>query len=81
MKTFSILFIIVALIHSITLLNDEWNGIVLFPSTILFLIAVVYFITERRQIEKQNVIHNNLAFFFKTWGVTTILFDSSLALT
>jgi len=53
LKTYSILFIVVALMHTITLLNvtlfkGEWNGIVLFLSSILFLIAVVYFGIERR---------------------------------
>ncbi|MEI5908416.1 hypothetical protein WAK64_15305 [Bacillus spongiae] len=53
MKTYTILFIIVALMHTITLvnisiLNGEWNGIVIALSTILFVIAVFLFSTEFR---------------------------------
>jgi len=56
-KTYSILFVIVVLMHTITLMNitlfkGEWNGIVLLLSTILFLIAVVYFSVERRANNK-----------------------------
>ncbi|MFE8699735.1 hypothetical protein ACFYKX_03755 [Cytobacillus sp. FJAT-54145] len=53
MKTYVVLFVIVAFMHTITLVNitifsGEWNGIVLTISSILFLIAVFYFSTENR---------------------------------
>ncbi|UTR12675.1 hypothetical protein MM300_10555 [Evansella sp. LMS18] len=53
MKTYSILFIITALMHLVTLVNitffdGEWNGIALFLSSMLFLTAAVYFGIERR---------------------------------
>ncbi|WP_053360870.1 hypothetical protein [Bacillus sp. FJAT-27251] len=53
MKTSTILFIIIILMHTINLINvtlfeGEWNGIVLMLSNILFLIAVVYFGAEFR---------------------------------
>lgn len=53
MRTYLILFIIIAIMHSITLINiaifnGEWNGIVMFLSTTLFIIAVFYFSTEYR---------------------------------
>lgn len=53
LKTYTILFIIIVLMHLITLVNanvskGEWNGIVLFLSSILLIIAGVYFGIERR---------------------------------
>ena len=59
MKTYIILFFIVALMHTITLVNitlfsGEWNGIVLSLSTILFLIAIFYFSTEFRANRNQK---------------------------
>ncbi|ARK32472.1 hypothetical protein [Halalkalibacter krulwichiae] len=61
MKTYSILFMIVALMHTMILVNvtifkGEWNGIVLFVSTILFLFAAVYFGIERRA--NKRATHN-----------------------
>ena len=59
MKTYSILFILVVLMHIVTLVNivlfdGEWNGIAVFLSNVLFLIACVYFGIERRAHQKQN---------------------------
>ncbi|MGM0901640.1 MAG: hypothetical protein ACQEXB_11175 [Bacillota bacterium] len=59
MKTYSILFMVVALMHTITLVNvtifkGEWNGVVLFLSNMLFIIAVVYFGIEHRANRKIN---------------------------
>ncbi|MFC0470694.1 hypothetical protein ACFFHM_09355 [Halalkalibacter kiskunsagensis] len=59
MKTYSILFIVIAIIHTtilinITIFNGEWNGLVLFISNILFLIAAVYYGIERRANKKSN---------------------------
>ncbi|RLL39985.1 hypothetical protein D8M04_19565 [Oceanobacillus piezotolerans] len=59
MRTYSILFIVIALMHTMTLVNvtiikGEWNGIVLFISNILFLIAAVYFGTEYRANKKRK---------------------------
>ncbi|MFN7249886.1 MAG: hypothetical protein ACK4M9_03755 [Anaerobacillus sp.] len=53
MKTYTILFIVIVLMHLITLVNatvfkGEWSGIVLHLSNILFIIACVYFGIERR---------------------------------
>ncbi|CAH0345067.1 hypothetical protein BCI9360_01344 [Bacillus sp. CECT 9360] len=53
MKTFTILFVVIALMHTITLINvtlfdGNWNGIVLMLSNILFLIGVVYYGIEFR---------------------------------
>ncbi|MDP4549580.1 hypothetical protein Q9251_01640 [Alkalihalobacillus macyae] len=53
MKTYLVLFIIVAIMHTMTFINiaifnGEWNGIVMFLSTALFIIAVFYFSTEYR---------------------------------
>ncbi len=57
MRTYSILFIVVFLMHTITLVNvtifnGEWNGFVLLFSNILFLIAVFYFGVEYRANRK-----------------------------
>lgn len=59
MKTYSILFILVAIMHTATLVNvtifsGEWNGIVLLLSNILFLIAVFYFAIEFRANRNRN---------------------------
>ena len=59
LQTYSILFILVAIMHSITLLNvalfeGEWNGIALFLSNVLFIIACVYFGIEYRANKKRN---------------------------
>lgn len=53
MKTYSILFLILFLMHlmtlvNVTIFNGDWNGFVLFISNILFLIAAIYFGTEYR---------------------------------
>ncbi|MET3194027.1 putative membrane channel-forming protein YqfA (hemolysin III family) [Bacillus sp. OAE603] len=53
MKTHSILFVVIFLIHTINLVNvtlfdGEWNGIVLMLSNILFLIGVIYYGIEFR---------------------------------
>jgi len=54
LKTYSILFIVVVLMHTITLVNvtifkGEWNGFVLLFSNVLFLIAIFYFGIEYRE--------------------------------
>ena len=53
LKTHSILFILIVIMHLITLVNivlfeGEWNGVAILLSNILFLIACVYFGIERR---------------------------------
>ncbi|WP_082233134.1 hypothetical protein [Halobacillus massiliensis] len=53
MKTYKVLFIIIFLMHMLTLVNatvfnGELNGIVMWISTVLFLIAIIYFSTEHR---------------------------------
>ncbi|MBN8209018.1 hypothetical protein JI666_09700 [Bacillus sp. NTK071] len=53
MKTYTILFILLFVMHTttlvnVTIFNGEWNGIVLFLSTTLFMIAAFYFAIERR---------------------------------
>ncbi|MCA0984246.1 hypothetical protein LCL89_09335 [Halobacillus yeomjeoni] len=60
MKTTTILFTIIALMHSITFMNilifdGEWNGIVLFLSIILFITAVFYFSIEVRARIKRHL--------------------------
>jgi c-di-AMP phosphodiesterase-like protein len=64
LKTYSILFIVVALMHTITLVNitifsGEWNGIVLFLSTTLFVIAVFYYSAEFRANRNRNRSSNS----------------------
>ena len=59
MKTYSILFILIAIMHSITLVNvtlfeGEWNGLALFLSNVMFIIACVYFGIELRANKKRN---------------------------
>ncbi|ASF40602.1 hypothetical protein CEH05_16150 [Halobacillus halophilus] len=59
MKTYVILFMVVFLMHGMTLVNvtlfdGNWNGIVLMLSNLLFLVACVLFGTEiraRRRVE------------------------------
>lgn len=67
MKTYLVLFIIIAIMHSITLINiaifnGAWNGIVLFLSTTLFIISVFYFSTEYRANKSRglNPVHRNI---------------------
>jgi len=53
LKTQSILFVVIFLMHTINLINvtlfeGEWNGIVLMLSNILFLIGVIYYGIEFR---------------------------------
>jgi len=53
LKTHSILFVVIFLMHTsnlinVTLFDGEWNGIVLMLSNILFLIGVIYFGIEFR---------------------------------
>ncbi|MGP4074684.1 hypothetical protein [Halobacillus sp. K22] len=53
MKTYMILFIVVFLMHGMTLVNvtlfdGDWNGIVLMISNLLFLVACVLFGAEFR---------------------------------
>ncbi|WP_173915357.1 hypothetical protein [Halobacillus sp. Marseille-Q1614] len=53
MKTYFVLFLVVLFMHTMTLVNvtvydGELNGIVLWLSTVLFLIAVISFATEHR---------------------------------
>ncbi len=59
MKTYTILFILIAIMHLITLINvtlfeGEWNGIALFLSNILFIIACYYFGIEHRVNQQRN---------------------------
>ncbi|RNA66970.1 hypothetical protein [Alteribacter keqinensis] len=62
MKTYTILFAIVFLMHLVTLVNltlfsGEWNGIALWLSTGLFIVAVYYFGIEfrvRKRLEKEE---------------------------
>lgn len=59
LQTYSILFILIAIMHLITLVNlalfeGEWNGIALFLSNALFIMACVYFGIERRANMKGN---------------------------
>ncbi|GAE33673.1 hypothetical protein [Halalkalibacter akibai] len=59
MKSYIILFIVVVFMHTITLVNvtifnGEWNGIVLFLSNTLFIIAVFYFGIEFRANRKKS---------------------------
>lgn len=58
-KTYSVLFILIAIMHLTTLTNlvlfeGEWNGIAVFLSNVLFIIACVYFGIERRANIKGN---------------------------
>ncbi|SFF56901.1 hypothetical protein SAMN05216353_10212 [Halobacillus alkaliphilus] len=53
LKTYVILFMVVFLMHGMTLVNvtlfdGNWNGIVLMLSNLLFLVACVFFGTEFR---------------------------------
>lgn len=48
MKTLTVLIVIIAVIHisnliNVTLLDGEWSGIVIWLSTILFLISMVVY--------------------------------------
>ncbi len=57
LKTYVILFIVVFLMHGMTLVNvtffdGNWNGIVLMLSNLLFLVACVFFGTEFRARRK-----------------------------
>ncbi|TDL32755.1 hypothetical protein E2R51_08765 [Jeotgalibacillus sp. S-D1] len=59
MKTYIVLFIVVALMHTITLVNvtlfnGEWNGIVLLLSTILFSLSIFYFGIEYRASKSRS---------------------------
>ncbi len=59
MKTSTILFMIIAVMHTMTILNTtllegEWNGIVLLVSNILFIIGVFYYSAESRAARKQK---------------------------
>jgi len=59
LKTYSILFIVVALMHTtnlvnIIIFNSEWDGIVIALSTILFIIAIFYFSAEYRANRKKR---------------------------
>ena len=59
MKTYFILFIFIAIMHSITLVNvtlfeGKWSGIVLFISNVLFILACFYFGIEHRAQKKRN---------------------------
>lgn len=53
LKTYTILFVVIVLMHTINLINitlfdGEWNGIVLMLSNILFLIGLVYYGSEQK---------------------------------
>ena len=59
MKTSTILFIIIAVMHTITILNTtilegEWNGIALLSSNILFIIGVIFYGAESRAARKKK---------------------------
>ncbi|SDJ12060.1 hypothetical protein [Salimicrobium halophilum] len=59
MKTYHVLFSIILLLHTMTLINvtfldGGWNGIVMWLSTVLFLIAVLFFSTEFRAERRQK---------------------------
>lgn len=59
MKTYAILFILIVIMHLITLVNvtlfeGSWNGLALFFSNVLFIIACVYFGIERRALNKKG---------------------------
>lgn len=59
MKTYRVLFGIILILHTmtlvnVTLLNGGWNGIVMWLSTMLFVIAVLFFSTEFRAERRQN---------------------------
>ncbi|WP_413381896.1 hypothetical protein [Alkalihalobacillus sp. 1P02AB] len=62
MRTYTILFIIIAIMHTanlvnVTLFKGEWNGIVLMLSNILFIIAIFYFSIEfrvNRKVKKSS---------------------------
>ncbi|AIF67470.1 hypothetical protein GZ22_13045 [Terribacillus saccharophilus] len=59
MKTYSILFLIIAIMHfmiliNTTLLKGEWNGIVLWVSSFLFLVAVFFASTEFQAHKKRR---------------------------
>ncbi|MFD1019637.1 hypothetical protein [Thalassobacillus hwangdonensis] len=53
MRTSTILFLLLFLIHTTTMVNitvfdGEWNGIALMISNILFLVAAIYYGSEYR---------------------------------
>ncbi|MBN8234080.1 hypothetical protein JF544_02430 [Halobacillus kuroshimensis] len=59
MKTYGVLFALLLITHTMTLVNitifdGQWNGIVLFLSSILFLIGAVFFGTEFKARRKMN---------------------------
>ncbi|QXE01537.1 hypothetical protein [Terribacillus sp. DMT04] len=62
MKTYTVLFIFILLMHTMTLVNvtlfdGEWNGIVIWASSILFLAAVFFHAAEyqaHRKHKKKN---------------------------
>ena len=59
MKTYRVLFVIILILHvmtlvNVTLLDGDWNGIVMWLSTVLFLIAVLFFSTEFRAERRQK---------------------------
>ncbi len=63
MNTYSILFLVIAIMHSITLVNitffdGAWNGIVLLLSNILFVVGLIYFGAERQARKSQTVTTN-----------------------
>jgi hypothetical protein len=64
MKTHTILFIFIFFMHTlnlvnITLLNGEWNGIVLWVSSILFLLAIFFYGTEYQARKKRKASSEN----------------------
>lgn len=59
MKTYGVLFALLLITHTMTLVNitmfdGQWNGMVLFFSSILFLIGAVFFGTEFKARRKMN---------------------------
>ncbi|MYL39557.1 hypothetical protein [Halobacillus litoralis] len=59
MKTYVILFVLLLITHTmilvnITMFDGQWNGMVLFFSSILFLIGAVRFGSEYRGRKKIN---------------------------
>ncbi|WP_347860969.1 hypothetical protein U0355_09715 [Salimicrobium sp. PL1-032A] len=59
MKTYQVLFGIIFILHTVilvnsTLLDGEWEGIVMWLSTALFVTAVFFFSTEFRAERRQG---------------------------
>ncbi|MFP7493000.1 hypothetical protein SFC66_04350 [Terribacillus saccharophilus] len=59
MKTYTILFCIIVIMHFMTLINTtlldgEWHGVILWVSSILFLVAVFFHATEYRARKNRN---------------------------